>query len=237
MAINHFPEFKFLSEQSVLLDWGIGIDLEVNRRIHQLAHQLINDPFSGFIEVTPAYSSMAVFFDVSVIQKYDPAVNPFESVKRYLTDLLKKLPVKNDTTESRKVVIPVWYNGPDLENIAQLKKISVSEIISIHSARFYDVFMLGFLPGFAYMGLIDDAIAAPRLSTPRTKVPAGSVGIAGNQTGVYPVDSPGGWQLIGITPIKMFDPDRSEPFLIKAGDQVRFQSISKEEFHTYYHNQ
>lgn len=220
-----------LSEQSVLLDWGPVMDRDLNRRIHQFARWIQKEPFEGFREVLPAYASLAVFFDPGHrIFSYENQ-NPFEAIKVVLLDKLRKMPDKPRSGQTHKIEIPVLYNGPDLKHLAVAKDLPVSEIILIHTARVYDVFMLGFLPGFAYLGFVDEKIAAPRLSTPRTRVPAGSVGIAGNQTGVYPVESPGGWQLIGTTPLKMFDPIRSESTLVKPGDQVVFYSITESEFH------
>ena len=224
------PEIKILSEQSVLLDWGPVIDRDLNRRIHQLARWIQKEPFEGFREVLPAYASLAVFFDPGHRIFSNENQNPFEVAKDFILDKLHNLPDKPQNGQTNKIEIPVLYNGPDLKQLAGSKNLSVSEIILIHTARVYDVFMLGFLPGFAYLGLVDEKIAAPRLPTPRTRVPAGSVGITGNQTGVYPVESPGGWQLIGTTPLKMFDPIRSKPMLLKPGDEVVFYSITESEF-------
>jgi inhibitor of KinA len=131
------------------------------------------------------------------------------------------------------VRIPVCYGGelgPDLDGVAAFGSVSTDEVIALHSAPTYRVFMLGFVPGFAYMGVVDARIAAPRRPTPRVRVPAGSVGIAGVQTGIYPTETPGGWQLIGRTPVKPFDARREKPFLMKAGDSVQFYPIDRAEF-------
>jgi inhibitor of KinA len=131
------------------------------------------------------------------------------------------------------VSIPVCYDedlGPDLPAVAAFAGLGPADVIRLHAGATYRVFMLGFVPGFAYMGIVDDRIAIPRHATPRVRVPAGSVGIAGVQTGIYPAETPGGWQLIGRTPLAPFDPDRPEPFLLKAGDAVRFRPIDRDEF-------
>lgn len=224
------PEIKILSEQAVLLDWGSRIDIELNRRIHKFARWLQEHPFEGFTEVLPAYSSLAVFFDPFHKKFSTGNQNPSEMVQSILVDKLQHIPERLQSLKSRIIEIPVLYNGPDLKKLAVTKNLPVSEIIRVHTSKVYDVFMLGFLPGFAYMGFLDEQIAAPRLANPRTLVPAGSVGIAGNQTGIYPMDSPGGWQLIGVTPLKMFDPIHSEPTLLMAGDQVTFRSVSESAF-------
>lgn len=230
MPGSNLPEINYLSEQAILLDWGTGINLELNRRIHRIAKQIQQNPFLGFKEVLPAYSSLAIFFDPITIEKENPGKIPFNVVKDRIVQVLQKFPEDEIQFKGQLIEIPVLYNGPDLEQLAEIKKLTVSEIIQIHCSRNYDVFMLGFLPGFAYLGLLDEKIATPRKSTPRTHVPSGSVGIAGSQTGIYPVDSPGGWQLIGTTPLKMFDPLRPQPALLQAGDQVRFHPITASKF-------
>lgn len=189
------------------------------------------DFFTGFGEAVPAYSSLAVFYDVVAIRKYHPAeTSAFDFVKKHTELLIAGL--DHTVTENRETImtIPVYYNGADLNVIASLHNISVAEVISIHAERIYRVYMIGFLPGFAYMGKLDERIATPRKATPRNIVPAGCVGIAGFQTGIYPFSSPGGWQLIGQTPLKIFDREKINACLFKAGDNVKFISISKEEF-------
>ena len=130
--------------------------------------------------------------------------------------------------------IPVCYGGeygPDIQNIADHAGLSVEEVIQIHTSRDYLIYMLGFLPGFTYLGGLDERIHTPRLANPRIRIPAGSVGIGGSQTGIYPMDSPGGWQLMGMTPVKTYDPDREVPILVEAGDYIRFVAIDEDEFH------
>lgn len=191
---------------------------------------ILKNNFKGFIETVPAYNSLTFFYDVTIVKNnYIVHTTVFDVVKNHIEKLVAAL---NVTTASNKqtVIIPVLYNGDDLEFVARKHQLTTEEVINIHSEKKYRVFMIGFLPGFTYMGKVDERIATPRLASPRTQVKAGSVGIAGFQTGIYPMQSPGGWQLIGQTPIKIFDVKKSNPCLLMAGDEVQFISISKNEF-------
>jgi len=208
-----------LNERSILVSFGNVIDVDLNRRVIALHKKLQQQSFDGFVESVPAYSSLAIFY-------HSPA--RFETVESFL----KALVISEESVKSSESVVkvPVLYDGDDLSFVAQQHQLSHEEVISIHTANEYRVFMLGFLPGFAYMGSVDQRIATPRKSSPRTLVPAGSVGIAGIQTGIYPQASPGGWQLIGRTPSKIFDVKRESPCSLKPGDIVKFYSISENEF-------
>lgn len=187
--------------------------------------------FKGFVESVPAYASLAVFYDVKTVKKNYPLDSTvFDFVKIFTEQLLMQLNGQEPELQSASITIPVYYNGDDLALIATTHQLSAEEVIRIHTSKIYRVFMVGFLPGFTYMGSVDERIATARRSTPRIKVPAGSVGIAGFQTGIYPLDSPGGWQLLGQTPVKIFDKEKTDPCLLKAGDQVQFISISKATF-------
>jgi inhibitor of KinA len=187
------------------------------------------------IETVPAYSSLTVYYDLFALQKMlNGDKSSFEFIRRKLDERMA-LPVGDTNESSRAVDIPICYEaefGPDLQQLAKQKNISAEELVRIHLSRSYRVYMLGFLPGFAYMGEVDERISSARKVQP-TMVVAGSVGIAGRQTGIYPFQSPGGWQIIGRTPLRLFDTGRSEPSLLKAGDMVRFISISKNEFANY----
>lgn len=224
------PKFKYLSESSILLEWGNQIDLTTNRWIHQISAYLMEKPFPGLRELVPSYASLAIFFDPLVIQKNNTSKNPELLIQSILKQEIESFQLSSPVLHHQVIEIPVLYNGPDLKNLSETKKLTVEQIVEIHTSKTYDVFMMGFLPGFAYLGLVDESIAAPRHPTPRTQVPAGSVGIAGKQTGVYPLDSPGGWQLIGLTPKKMFDASRPEPVLLRPGDRVKFFSIDSVDF-------
>jgi len=196
---------------------------EMNRIAHlsvmKLDKFLFDSKTEGIIEWIPSYASITVL--------YDPEITD--------TSLIKSLKHFNESaeiieTDGRVIEIPVLYGGefgPDIESVAKINNVSVDEIIKIHSGADYEVWMIGFMPGFPYLYGIE-RISAPRLKSPRKFVPAGSVGIAGNQTGIYPIDSPGGWQIIGRTPLKIFDVRKDPPTLFKMGDKVRFIPIDRE---------
>ena len=183
------------------------------------------------IESVPAYASLAVFYDTLTIkQQQTNFTTAFEFIQQCILQLISKIDNQPDDKTNTIIRIPVYYNGADLNEVASLRGLSVEELIQIHTAVTYRVYMTGFLPGFAYMGTVDERIVTPRKEQPRLYVPAGSVGIAGGQTGIYPSDSPGGWQLIGNTPLQIFDKNKKDPCLLKAGNQVQFVSITKTEF-------
>jgi inhibitor of KinA len=195
-----------------------------------LQQALAKNNFKGFVETVPAYNSLAIFYDAArVKENHHVTTTVFDTVKKFTEKLIYEI---NSTTVIKKatITIPVYYNGPDVAFVATQHQLSAEEVINIHTAKSYRVFMIGFLPGFAYMGKLDERIATPRLPSPRTNVPAGSVGIAGFQTGIYPMQSPGGWQIIGQTPIKIFDAAKNNPCLLQAGDEVQFIAISKTDF-------
>lgn len=187
------------------------------------------------IEAVPAYSSLTIYYDVPLLRKKNPAGKlVFESISEQLHHRLQQ-PLRTNEKESPLIQIPVCYDpefATDLIHFASQKKLSPEEIIRIHTEKEYRVYMLGFLPGFSYMGLVDERIAAPRKPQPTTVAP-GSVGIAGKQTGIYPLASPGGWHIIGRTPLTLFDASKEEPTLLKAGDRIQFVPISKNECKNY----
>ena len=233
--VNSNPLIDFLTisplnEKSILVSFGNRIDILVNRKVIALHRKLVQKSFEGFIESVPSYSSLAVFYDYLKIKSMiRESQTPFDFIKEFLQKMTEQ--ILDEVEEAKTTVqLPVLYDGDDLDFVAQQHQLSQDELISIHAGKEYRVFMIGFLPGFPYMGSVDDRIATPRKSSPRTLVPAGSVGIAGIQTGIYPQSSPGGWQLIGRTPIKIFDRNRESPCLLQPGDVVKFYSISKKEF-------
>ena len=230
------PQVKIynLSEQAVTIEFGHEINEDLLHLITNF-HQLINqNPFPGFYSTIPAYTTLSVFFDpVQVIQSQElPGKDCFEKVCGYLLRLKERL--KNaPTTPIDTVTIPVCYGGelgPDINEVAGLHNLTIDEVIHLHSSAEYKVYMIGFVPGFAYLGGLTDLLSTPRKGTPRNIVPAGAVGIAGKQTGIYPLETPGGWQIIGQTPVKLFDADRPQPSLLKAGDRVVFKPIDIPEF-------
>jgi KipI family sensor histidine kinase inhibitor len=203
-------------DSALLVEWDAVIDPGVNAAAIALAHGLRSAAAPGIRDVVPAYRSVAVYFD------------PLTTAPDDVRALVSACSGRVHAVESRRVEIPVSYDGdhaPDLADVAAHSGLSVSEVVARHTGVDYRVFMLGFLPGFAYLGTLDHALAMPRLATPRTRIPAGSVGIAGRQTGVYPMASPGGWRLIGRTGVRMFDPGRQPASYLAAGDTVRFVPV------------
>lgn len=220
------PDIRILTEgdSSVLVEFGKEISPEINRKITATVQLMKEQHIEGVVDMIPAFCSLLV--------NYDPRVISYDDLKKRLEILLKMEVTAGEGC--RKVYeIPVCYGGeygPDIENIAEHAGLSVEEVIKIHSSRDYLIYMLGFLPGFCYLGGLDERIHTPRLANPRIKINAGSVGIGGSQTGIYPLDSPGGWQLMGMTPVKTYDPDREIPILVEAGDYIRFVPIDEDEY-------
>ncbi len=223
-----------LGDSALTIDFGNRIDEAINDQVLARFYDLQQNPLPAMIEAVPAYSSLTIFYDPYEIKKIIHSVSAFEWMKSQTKNWLNQsFPIGEKT--NNLITIPVCYDdvyAPDLKHICQAKNISKEELINIHTGKTYRVYMLGFLPGFAYMGELDQAISFPRKQQPGITA-AGSVGIAGKQTGIYPVQSPGGWQIIGRTPLKMFDPTKECPTLLKAGDEIRFKSISKHEFNHY----
>ncbi|MFT3681868.1 MAG: 5-oxoprolinase subunit PxpB [Ferruginibacter sp.] len=220
-----------LGDAALLLSYGNIIDRTINEKIIGLHQALIQKPFPGFIESVPAYASLAVFYNALFIkQSYPDTLSIFDFVKEQVLQVSAVALSAAENNNVNNITIPVYYNGEDLEYVAALHQISTDELIQFHTGEKYHVYMTGFLPGFAYMGTVHKKIITPRKEQPRIKVNAGSVGIAGEQTGIYPFDSPGGWQIIGTTPLRIFDTGKDDPCLLKAGDTVTFTSINQQEF-------
>ncbi|MFD2522539.1 5-oxoprolinase subunit PxpB [Emticicia soli] len=220
-------QFKIfaLSDSAITIDFGAVIDVGINTIVGQLFDYCSKYPFDGFKEAVPAYASLTVFYDVLQIRASNPdAKTAFDIVQNYLTAAIQSLE-SAEVKEPNLIEIPVIYDGEDLAFVASHNNLSTAEVIQIHTQATYRVYMMGFLPGFAYLGGMDERIATPRKVSPRAKVPAGSVGIAGKQTGIYPLESPGGWQLIGHTDTPFFTLGSSDPTLLKAGDLVRFVAV------------
>ena len=223
-----------LCENALTVELGTTIGMEAHHRVMAFCEILEQHKFKGLIEAVPAYTSVTIFYEPIIVLRSSALRDstPSQWVRAYVEDLLKILSPSTKVTQ-RIHSIPVCYDrefGLDLDFLSTLHHISSDDIIHLHSGKEYTVYMLGFTPGFPYMGIVEDQLASPRKENPRTIVPGGSVGIAGKQTGIYPFATPGGWQIIGRTPWKLFDPEKKSPTLLKAGDRVRFFPITKKEF-------
>ncbi len=207
---------KPLGDSALLVELGDKIDSVINQRVHALNVLLQANSIAGIVETVPAYCTLLIH--------YDPLILTFDQVTHWVRDKLTQVD-DSLNRKPRQLEVPLRYggaSGPDLEAVAVSKGISTAEVVRIHSEREYTVYMMGFTPGFPYLGTLDERLIMPRMETPRTLVKAGSVAIAGSQTGIYPLDSPGGWHLIGWTPLKLFDPTHEFPFLFTPGDIIKF---------------
>lgn len=211
-------------DAALVIEFEEKIDPAVSARAAAVADALIAEHVAGVRDIVPTYRSVAVYFD------------PLHTNQSQLVAALERLAEQPRLTGTRPrppIEVPVCYGGeygPDLAGVAEFAALDEAAVVALHASQTYRVMMLGFTPGFAYMGVVDARIAAPRLETPRPRVARGSVGIAQQQTGIYPSETPGGWRLIGRTPLRPFDATRAEPCLFRSGDDVRFVPIAKEEF-------
>ena len=220
------PTISPVGDRAISIDFGQVIDPIINRHIRQTIERIKELQLDGIIELVPTYCALLVEYD-AMLYSYSEICNIIEpTLEEGMANTINELVTV--------VEVPTVYGGefgPDLSFVASHNHLSEDEVISIHSGTDYLVYMLGFIPGFTYLGGMDSRIATPRLSSPRTLIPAGSVGIAGEQTGTYPSDSPGGWQIIGRTPVTMYDMSKAQAALLKAGDYVRYVPIDESEFH------
>lgn len=221
-----YDKVKFIpaGDCSLVMEFGNSISPEINARIRNMTKAIDESQTDAIVEIVPTYRSIQII--------YDPLKIKYADLIKLLTEMENSITSDSDSS-IRIVEIPTVYGGeygPDIEFVAEHNNLTVDEVIDIHTSSDYLLYMLGFTPGFGYLGGMDERIATPRLQVPRMKIPAGSAGIAGSQTGMYPIDSPGGWQLIGRTPIRLYDPLIEPPVLLNAGDYIRFVSISEEEF-------
>lgn len=219
-------EVRFLTcgDCAVTVAFAQEIREDTNRKIRYLAKKLQNAGIHGLQETVPTYCSLTVY--------YEPLVLSRRKLEHQILHFLAAY--QPDTAEKNRIFqIPVCYEGefaPDMEDVCRLTGLSREQVIALHSSVDYLIYMLGFLPGFPYLGGMDPRLEVPRLDSPRTRIPAGAVGIGGKQTGVYPLASPGGWRLIGRTPAVIYDPNREKPIVYEAGDYIRFCPISTDEF-------
>ncbi|MEG0855372.1 MAG: 5-oxoprolinase subunit PxpB [Terrisporobacter sp.] len=213
-----------VGDSALSIEFGNEINKETNNRIRVFNNQLKYFNIDGIIETVPSFKSLLVY--------YDPGKLYFNEVKKIIYDLIEHRSMESNY--KRKIIeIPVCYEeefGEDLNFVSEYTNLSKEEIVKLHSSREYLIYMLGFLPGFAYLGGLDDRLVTPRLKIPRLKLEAGSVGIGGEQTGIYPLTSPGGWRIIGRTPLKPYDLNRERPILYEAGDYIKFKPITEKEY-------
>lgn len=214
-----------LGDAAVVIELGDQISPAINARVRAIGTYLDEYSFEGFIEYVPAFTTVTLY--------YEPWVINYTKLLPLLQEMANEVLEEPEASSGPVLEIPVLYGGewgPDLEFVAGHNKISATEVIALHTAPEYLVYMIGFAPGFPYLGGMNELIAAPRKDTPGMKIAAGSVGIAGKQTGIYPIETPGGWQIIGRSPFDLFDLNREVPAFLKAGNKVRFVAISEKEF-------
>ncbi len=219
-----------LGDNALTVEFGNVISFRLNNLAINLSSYFEKNPFPGIVELVPAYTSVTIFYDAFAVRKnYGGFNTAFAAVKNLVEDALLNLTTENEAI-NRVTEIPLIIDensAMDLEFVALHNHLTMEEVIKIFTAKTYRVYMLGFLPGFAYMGEVDESIATPRKPSPRLKVPKGSVGIAGRQTGIYPLESPGGWQIIGRTDFELFTPDNNNPCAFQAGDLVNFYDANR----------
>jgi len=217
-------QYYCAGDSHLVVELGKTIDLNLNREVHKLVAALWDLRLRGVYEVVPSYCSLMIAYDPLIIAAAE------------LIAVCKGLEHTDETTlhqEGQVLEIPVCYGGefgPDLDQVALETRLTTEEVVELHTKQIYTVYMIGFLPGFPYLGGLDPRLSLPRLKVPRTRVPAGSVAIAELQTGVYPLSSPGGWRLLGRTPLKFFDPLKRPPSLITPGQRVRFRAVTEDEY-------
>jgi inhibitor of KinA len=219
VGANRWPRIVPAGDSAVLVQFGELIDLEINQQVHALANALREILLPGIGEAVPGY--------ITLLVHYDPAALRYVEIEGWIRENLSQREVL--AYSPRQVTIPVVYGGeygPDLGFVAAHNRLSEEAVVRIHTSREYWVAMMGFTPGFPYLIGMDPSIAAPRLATPRQQIPAGSVGVAGEQTGIYPLESPGGWRIIGRTPARLFDLGQDSPFLLAPGDLLRFVPVA-----------
>jgi KipI family sensor histidine kinase inhibitor len=220
------PLFRIAGDRGLLVEYGDVIDPDVNNKVRSMAIIMEKESSKSVIETIPTYRSLLII--------YDPAVtNPTKLEKEILVleERISQIKIPPPDT----VEIPVCYGGefgPDIQFVADHNSITKDDVIRIHSGAEYQIYMIGFTPGFPFLGGLPKELHTPRLETPRSFVPERSVGIANNQTGIYPLASPGGWQLIGKTPLRLFAPEHSNPFIYKVGDRIKFKPISAEDYYS-----
>jgi inhibitor of KinA len=226
-----------LGDSALTIEFGNRVDENINNRVLFIFNQLNEINYPEILDVVPSYTTLTVHYNVfSIIKNNQHNRTAFEIISERVEKVINRTVSSTSQKNKQTVKVPVCYLpefGLDIQEVAREKNISIEEVVRLHSGKKYRVYMLGFLPGFPYMGEVDEKITMPRKQQPRVKVSAGSVGIAANQTGIYPFDSPGGWNIIGRTPLHIFYKEEAKLTYFEAGDEVEFYSISKDEFNNY----
>lgn len=239
-VFNMFTEavIKPLGDSALIVQLGNEISPKIHQKVQALSALLYKNPFDGFVETVPAFTNLTIHYNPAIVHesfmKYT-TMTPFQKVRSHVHTLLQQVDEKL-VFEGRQVEIPVLYGGeygPDLEYVAAYHKLSIEEVIELHTQNECLVYMIGFAPGFPFLGGMDERIATPRKESPRKAIAPGSVGIAGKQTGIYSLETPGGWQIIGRTPLDLFRPELEPPVLLQAGDRIKFFPISLKDFNKY----
>lgn len=218
-------KYLISGDSAVTIEFGNEINSEINNKIRVFNELIKSSNIPGITETVPTFRSLLIY--------YNPSKIYFNELKEKIEKLTQDIDLKKES-KKRIIEIPVCYGGvfgEDLEFVAEHSKMSINEVIKMHTSKEYLIYMLGFLPGFAYLGGLNEKLFTPRLKNPRTRIEAGSVGIGGEQTGIYPVASPGGWRLIGTTPVKTYDANREKPILYQAGDYIKFFEINTSDFY------
>jgi len=226
-VVSMFPSFTPLGDRAIRMMFGDRLTKAMNDVVTEAIQKISSANIPYIVEMVPGYVTLTVYYEVDKAPEYELIINQ-------LKQCIEQQGTNSERTSKRRHIrLPVFYGGdqgPDLKSVADYHQISEQELIKRHTSSEYLVHMIGFAPGFPYLGGLDKSISTPRRDTPRKLVSAGSVGIAGSQTGVYSIDSPGGWNIIGHTPFRLFDPEKQQPILLNIGDYVTFQSVSKQEY-------
>ncbi len=218
-----------VGDRSLIVEFGQAVEPVVNATVRSFARELLDEPIAGIVDVVPAFTTVAVHYRPEFFAE---GASPYDVLRRRLDALLAR-GIRHHDEDARTVEIPVCYGGefgPDLQEVAAACGLQTEEVIARHVASQHLVYMLGFAPGFPYIGGLDPSLAVPRRSTPRTRIPAGSVAIARDQTSIYSLETPGGWSVIGRTPLKLFDAVAESPCLLRPGDRIRFVPASADIF-------
>jgi len=225
--------FYPLGDAAVLIQFADIVSEEIHQQVTAAAKAIEQAPFLGWVESIPSFTGIAVYYDAYKIIKPDGFDTVYAYVCNMLEQMIDEAAAEKGSMDKEIVEIPVCYGGeygPDLEEVAQRNGLLPEEVIQLHSGQDYLIYAIGFAPGFPYVGGVSEKIATPRKKTPRLRIPAGSVGIAGMQTGIYPIETPGGWQIIGRTPLALFRPEAQSPTLLNSGQYIRFRPIASEEY-------